>query len=44
MSIISTGLYYRIPPNSRPELGAVDRSLKLEVANDNLLTVERLQV
>ena len=40
VSIISTGLYYRIPPNSRPELRAVDRSLKLEVADDNLLTVE----
>ena len=40
VSIISTRLYYRIPPNSRPELRAVDRSLKLEVADDNLLTVE----
>lgn len=40
VSIISTGLYYRIPPDSRPELRPVDRSLKLEVADDSLLSVE----
>ena len=40
VSIISTGLYYRIPPDCRPELKAVERSLKLEVADDSLLTVE----
>ena len=40
VSIISTGLYYRIPPDSRPEFRAVDRSLKLEVADEGLLTVE----
>ena len=40
VSIISTGFYYKIPPDSRPELRAVDRSLKLEVADGSLLTVK----
>lgn len=40
VSLISTGLYNRIPPESRPELQPVDKTLKLEVADDNLLTIE----
>ena len=42
VSIISSGLYYRIPPDSRPELRPVDGSFRLEVADDNLLPVEGL--
>ena len=38
--MISTGLYNRIPPEGRPELQSVDKSLRLEVADDNLLSIE----
>lgn len=40
VSLISTGLYYRIPPEDRPELRPVDKSLTLEVADDNVLPIE----
>ena len=40
VSLISTGLYNRIPPEGRPELQSVDKSLRLEVADDNLLSIE----
>lgn len=40
VSLISTGLYDRIPPEGRPELQSVDKSLRLEVADDNLLPIE----
>lgn len=40
VSIISSGLYYRIPPEDRPCLRPVDSSFKLEVADDSLLPVE----
>lgn len=40
VSLISTGLFNRIPSERRPELQPVDKSLKLEVANDNLLSIE----
>ena len=38
--MILTGLYNRIPPEGRPELQSVDKSLRLEVADDNLLSIE----
>ena len=42
VSLISTGFYYRIPPNQRPELKPADNALKLEVANDSVLSVDGL--
>ena len=38
VSLISTGLYNRIPPQGRPEWQSVDKSLRLEVAD--LLSIE----
>ena len=40
LSIISNGLFYRIPPDHRPELRPVAGSFKLEVADDSFLPVE----
>ena len=40
LSILSNGLFYRIPPERRPELRPVSRLFKLEVADDSLLHVE----
>ena len=39
-SILSNGLYYRIPPERRPELKPISKSFKLEVANDSMLQIE----
>ena len=40
VSLILTGLYNRIPPEGRPELQSVDKSQRLEVADDNLFSIE----
>ena len=40
VSIISNGLFYRIPPDHRLELRPVAGSFKLEVADDSLLPID----
>ena len=40
VTLMSIGFYYSIPAEKRPELKKSDSRLKLEVANDGLLTVE----
>ena len=40
MSIISNGLFYRIPPDHRLELRPVAGSFKLEVPIDGMTTLE----
>ncbi len=39
VTILSSNVYNKIPPGQRPELMKVSPSLKLEVANDELLSV-----
>ena len=39
-TIISTAVYNKIPDHSRPELEAVDSSVRLEVADDGLLALD----
>lgn len=40
VTLMSVGFYYSIPSEKRPELKKLDTNLKLEVANDGLVTVE----
>lgn len=39
VTVVSSNVYNKLPQNMRPELGKVSPSLKLEVANDELLPV-----
>ncbi len=39
VTVVSSNVYNKLPPDVRPELEKVNPSLKLEVANDELLPV-----